>query len=225
MRLIASDGHPFRAYECGPAEARAGLVVVQEIFGLNAHIRACCESWSQLGYRVLSPALFDRLESSGQWGLELDYTPEDIQRGMQLARQVGYFEHPLLEIQACIRELSPLPVGLIGYCWGGTLAWMAARQPQAGLRACVGYYGGMIGQFLDPGPQIPVMLHFGDRDPHIANEQVDAIVAAFPDLPIHRYAAGHGFNCEARGDFDAPSAALARQRSEQFLAGYLRPIW
>ncbi len=231
VALVARDGHRFRAYNTGSQQAPRGLVVVQEIFGLNSHIREVCEGFAGAGFRVLSPALFDRIEASGRYGIELDYQPADIERGRDLAKKVGYFEHPLLEIEACIRAFpDDLPVGVVGYCWGGTLAWLAAcrlhpaHRPSAGgrLAASVGYYGGMIGSLLDDPPDLPVMLHFGERDAHIPLSEVEKIRAAYPQLPLYTYAAGHGFNCSARKDYDAAASQLARQRTLEFLERHLK---
>lgn len=228
--LVARDGHGFRAYTTGPQDAPRGLVVVQEIFGLNSHIREVCNGFAAAGFRVLSPALFDRIEASGSYGIELDYTSEDIEQGRTLAKKVGYFEHPLLEIEACIQAFpADLPVGVVGYCWGGTLAWLAAcrlhpsHRPATGgrLAACVGYYGGMIGGLLDEPPDVPIMLHFGERDAHIALTEVEKIRTAYPQLPLYTYPAGHGFNCSARKDYDAAAAELARKRTLEFFDRHL----
>ncbi len=217
--LQASDGHVFRAYSNG--QSGPGLVVVQEIFGLNSHIRSVCDDWAGEGFQVLSPALFDRVDKSGEYGLELAYTPEDVRKGQALAASVGYFEAPLLDIEACLRAFPPdTPVAVLGYCWGGTLAWLSASRLALDgihLTACVGYYGGMIGKLLDDVPKVPIMLHFGERDPYIPVPEVDTIRKAFPHLPIFTYDAGHGFNCDARDDFDKSAAHLARARSLQFL--------
>jgi len=223
LQLRSRDGHSFRAFSCGPASAQRGLIVVQEIFGVNRHIRAVCQGWADQGYQVLSPALFDRIRREGEYGIELGYEADDIKQGQALAREVGYFEHPLLEIEACLQAFPQgIPVGLVGYCWGGTLAWLSAcrlhpADAQGNLRACVGYYGGMIAKLLQDPPDVPVMLHFGQHDPHIPLSEVEKIQAAYPDIPIFTYDAGHGFNCEARKDYDASAAISARQRTADFL--------
>lgn len=216
-QLQARDGHCLRAYSCGSGPR--GLVVVQEIFGVNAHIRALCQRFSSQGYTVLSPLLFDRVEPAGEFGLELDYS--DVQRGQTLARQVGLFEAPLLDIEACLDAFpQSVPVGLVGYCWGGTLAWLAASR-LAGLKASVGYYGGGITEWLECPPDCPVMLHFGKRDPYIPASEVAQIGQAYPGLPIYEYEAGHGFNCEMRADYQAEAAALASRRTQDFLDRHL----
>ncbi len=224
--LCADDGHSLRAYAVGDSHG-PGLIVVQEIFGVNSHIREVCQSFAREGFQVLSPLLYDRLDPKGQ---ELGYSAPEIEKARELARQVGYFENPLLDISACLESFPKgTPAGVIGYCWGGTLAWLSAcrlhpadHQGQGGtLRACVGYYGGMIGTLLEDPPEVPVMLHFGEQDRHIPLNDVEKIRAAYPELPLFTYAAGHGFNCNARADYQEASAQLARRRSLDFLRKYL----
>lgn len=238
LTLTSRDGHRFRAYSCGSPQAKLGLIVVQEIFGVNAHIRGVCDRWASEGYQVISPALFDRVKqglppADGErpYGVELGYTPEDIKQGARLAKEVGYFESPLLEIEACLAQFpAGMPVGLVGYCWGGTLAWLSAcrlhpsekTSPGGRLKACVGYYGGMIAKLLDAPPDVPIMLHFGQKDNHISMADVEAIKAAYPKVPVHTYPAGHGFNCDSRVDYDAAAAASARERSIEFFKSHLK---
>ena len=192
---------------------------MQEIFGVNAHIRAICQRFASHGYTVLSPLLFDRVDSAGEFGVELDYS--EVSRGQEMARQTGLFEAPLLDLEACVDEFpQSVPVGLVGYCWGGTLAWLAASRLDR-LKACVGYYGGGISEWLECPPGCPVMLHFGKHDPYIAGSEVARIGQAYPHLPIHEYEAGHGFNCDVRADYQAEAAALASQRTQDFLGRHL----
>lgn len=193
-----------------------GLIVVQEIFGLNSHIRAVCDGFAEDGFRVLSPALFDRVER----GVELAYTPEDLQRGSKLAAAVGHLEAPMLDVRACLEAFpAEMPVSVVGYCWGGTLAWLSAQQLPR-LRACVGYYGGRIPSLLAAPPQVPVMLHFGCFDRHIEIEGTRAIARAYPQVQVFEYAAGHGFNCDQRADFDAGAARLARRRTLELIEAH-----
>ena len=232
LSLTSQDGHPLRAYCAGDEQASAGLIVIQEIFGVNSHIRQVCRDYARDGFRVLSPLLFDRLDRNEPYGIELGYSSEDIEKARGLAGRVGYFENPLLDISACLESFpAGMPVGVIGYCWGGTLAWLSAcrlhpadHESLGGrLSCCVGYYGGMIGSLLDDPPEVPIMLHFGKRDRHIPISEVEKVRQAYPDIPLHLYEAGHGFNCSARPDYQAHSAQLARQRSLEFLRQNLAP--
>lgn len=235
MELKSRDGHSFRAYTAGNADAPAGMIVVQEIFGVNAHIRDVCDRLADQGYQVISPALFDRADrGSGDYGVELSYDADGIKQGQALAKSVGMLENPLLDIEACLRWFAPAKkVGLVGFCWGGTLAWLSAcklhpdgGQPRGGLLdACVGYYGGMIPKLLADPPGVPVMLHFGEKDDHIPLSDVEAIRTAYPRLAeqIFTYPAGHGFNCDARASFEPTSAALAWGRTLKFFEEHLRP--
>jgi carboxymethylenebutenolidase len=211
--LLAADGHRLAAYRAAPpGKPRGALVVVQEIFGVNSHIRSIADGYAADGWLAIAPAMFDRVER----GIELGYAPADIERGRQLKGGCSN-DHALLDIAAAVESVrSAGRVAVIGYCWGGTLAWLAAcRQP--GLSAAVSYYGGGIGELVDLTPRCPVLAHFGDRDTSIPLTVVDALRTAHPDVEIHVYPAGHGFNCDQRGSFDAASARLARERSLAFL--------
>ena len=211
--LQAADGHRLAAYRAVPAgKPRGALVVVQEIFGVNSHIRAVADGYAADGWLAIAPAMFDRVER----GIELGYTPADIERGRELKGGCSN-DHALLDIAAAVDTVrSAGKVAVIGYCWGGTLAWLAAcRQP--GLAAAVSYYGGGIGELVDLTPRCPVLAHFGERDASIPLTVPEALRKAHPEVEIHIYPAGHGFNCDQRGSFDAPSAKLARERSLAFL--------
>ena len=220
ITLAANDGHQFSAYEAVPAGTpRGGLVVVQEIFGVNAHIRHVADGFAADGYRVIAPAIFDRAER----GVELDYDKENAQRGMALRQKIG-IEEMLSDIEACVTALQPAgKVGIVGYCLGGSLAWLAATRI-AGLAAAIGYYGGMIAKHLDEKPKCPVMLHFGEEDGRITPDDVAAIRAAVDPktVQVFTYAgAGHAFNREGNHAHHAPSANLARERSLAFLRQHL----
>ena len=219
IELIASDGHRFQAYQADlPSPPRGGLVLVQEIFGVNSHIRAVAERLAGEGYRVLAPALFDRIEP----GIELGYSGDDVKRGVELASSIGFIEKPMLDVTACFEALHQqgLRVGVIGFCWGGTLAWKAAQELK--LSAAVGYYGGQIGSMLEPQPVAPVLLHFGEQDDHIPLSSVEAIVAKnYPNVEVHTYPAGHGFNCDQRESFEPISAQRAWTRSMDFFKAHL----
>lgn len=213
ITLTASDGHELSAYRADPAgEARGGLVIVQEIFGVNSHIRSVADGFAADGYIAVAPALFDRIER----GLEFGYDPDSIARGRELKGRTDW-DDAVKDIAAAVAALSGMKVGVVGYCWGGSLAWLAATRI-AGLSAAVGYYGGQINDFKDETPQCPVMLHFGTEDASIPMEAVEAIKAAQPDIPVHIYeGAGHGFNCDQRGSYDAEASATARERTLAFL--------
>lgn len=212
--LRAEDGHELSAYVAQPSGVPvAGLVVIQEIFGVNAHIRSVADSYAKDGFLAVAPAIFDRFEA----GVELRYEGEDMQRAMGFAKRLN-MDNVLKDTHAAIdyaHVATGKRTGVIGYCLGGSVAWLAACRLK--IDAAVGYYGGQISQYAAEQPKCPVMLHFGNKDTHILPEMVDKIQAAHPEIPIYRYSAGHGFNCDARSAHDAPSAKLARERSLEFL--------
>ena len=190
-------------------------MVVQEIFGVNRHIRAVTEGFARDGYLAVAPALFDRRER----GLALGYEAEDVARGRELKGAISW-EAAAQDTAAAIAAVEQAgKVGVVGYCWGGSIAWLAAcRLPVA---AAVGYYGGQVRELSGETPRCPVMLHFGEQDTAIPLEDVEAVRSRHPEVPIHLYPAGHGFNCDLRGSYHAESAALARARSLTFLAEHL----
>lgn len=223
--LRAADGHVLRTWvsrptDPSPAPARGAIVVLQEIFGANAHIRAVCERWAGQGWVAIAPSLFDRAVPAAP---ELGYGPEDIARGRELKAQVGE-EQALLDVQAAIDHVSApgTLVAVIGFCWGGTLAWRAAARLER-LHAAVAYYGTAIAGNLHVLPRVPMLLHFGEHDTHIPPEHVRQIAAACPQAELHVYPAGHGFNCDARAAYHAPSAELAATRTERFLTRIAPP--
>ena len=213
IRLTAGDGHELDAYEAGPSDAAAGVVVIQEIFGVNAHIRDVVDRYAALGYRAVAPALFDRLER----GVELGYTEETVTQGRAMRGAIDW-DDTVSDVGAAVAHLAPNgPVGVVGYCYGGSLAWLAANALP--VAAAVGYYGGQIIQFLDRPPKAPVMLHFGEVDYMIPLSDVEEISRAHPTVPVHVYAgADHGFNCDARDSHHPAAAALALERTLSFLA-------
>lgn len=216
MRLTAADGHEFEAYVAeGSATGKSAVVIIQEIFGVNSHIRSVADDYASQGYCAIAPALFDR----AQRNLELGYGPEDRKRGMQVATQVG-MGAALQDVEASVKSaaerFAPEKVAVIGYCWGGTLAWLAATRFT--ISAAVAYYGGRIAKYAAEKPQCPVLLHFGKKDAHIPMSEIETIQRHHPDLPVHLYDAGHGFNCDQRESYDPASAALARQRTLDFLS-------
>jgi carboxymethylenebutenolidase len=220
VKLRASDGHEFDAYVARPAgEPVAGLVVVQEAFGVNAHIRSVTDGWAKDGFLAVSPSLFDRVER----GLDLGYSQEDMQRGMAAIRQ-GDTADRIKDLAAAVdyvRRETGKKVGVIGYCLGGSMAWLAATR--LSLDAAVGYYGSQIPTFANEKLRAPIILHFGLDDHHIPKDQIDSKVAAIhPDVPIYWYkGAGHAFNNDVRPNFNPEAAKLARERSLEFLKKHL----
>jgi carboxymethylenebutenolidase len=213
-RLMARDGHEFNAWLAAPAPgpARGALVILQEIFGVNSHIRAVTDGYAAEGYVTIAPSLFDRARR----GVSLGYTPEDVQQGRGYVLQLDIGQ-VLLDINSCINVVRHAgPVAVVGYCWGGTLAHLAACELP--VAAAVAYYGSRIVDNLDKRTRAPVQYHFGERDKSIPPEAIEKIRAADPTGEIHIYPADHGFNCDQRAAFDAPSAKLARERTLQFLA-------
>ena len=212
ITLSAADGHGFSAYQAGFADAPRALVVVQEIFGVNHHIRAVADGFVDAGYLVIAPALFDRAER----GVELAYTPEDGQRGAALRGAIRP-EDTLADLLASAEALGREKVGIIGYCWGGALAWAGATR-SGRFSAAVGWYGGGIAATKDLHPTCPVQLHFGADDDHIPLSDADAIRAAQPGVEVFVYeGAGHGFGCPERPSYVAGATALAQERSLAFL--------
>ena len=218
VKLTAADGHELDAYVASPeGTPKAALVVVQEIFGVNAHIRSVADHFASQGYLAIAPALFDRYER----GVDLGYEGADMQKAMSLLPKLN-MEWAVADVKAAAvyaRDEYKTRVGVVGYCLGGSVAWLAASQLP--IDAAVGYYGGFIVKFLDQAPKVPIMLHFGKKDDHIKPEDVAKIEAAYPDVPVYTYDAGHGFNCSTRGSYDAPSAALALERTLAFLDEHL----
>lgn len=214
IRLIAEDGFALDAYRADPAGApKGGIVVIQEIFGVNNHMRGVAESFAANGYAAIAPALFDR----AQRGVELGYTEGDIEAGRELRAKVGW-DDPLRDIRAAVKALEGAgKLGTVGYCWGGSVAWLTATRLD-GIAAAVCYYGGQIAAFKDEKPRVPVMFHFGERDKGIPMTDVEAVRAAQARETLHVYPAGHGFNCEERGDYDASCKKLALDRTLAFFA-------
>jgi carboxymethylenebutenolidase len=212
--LKATDGHQFRAYLAKPSgAARGAIVVIQEIFGVNSHIRSVADGYARDGYLAIAPALFDRVERN----VELKYEGPDLEKGMKIAKEIS-MENALLDVGASMthaaQETVGLKTGVLGFCWGGTLAWLSATRLSPA--AAVGYYGGQISKYAQEMPTCPVLLHFGEKDAHIPPSEIDKIRKAHPDLPIFTYDAGHGFNCDQRKDFNSEATAIARQRTLDF---------
>ncbi|HUN52410.1 MAG TPA: dienelactone hydrolase family protein [Candidatus Sulfotelmatobacter sp.] len=214
ITLKAGDGHQFAAYRVEPkGKPKGAMVVVQEIFGVNSHIREVAEGFAADGYLAIAPALFDRAERN----VELGYSQADIGRGRDIRMKVPW-EQAMLDTQAAVDAAKGAgKVGIVGYCWGGSVVWLAAARAK-GLAAAVGYYGGAVAQFADEKLACPVMLHFGDKDASIPLTDVAKVQKAHPEVTVHIYEADHGFNCDHRGQFNAAAAKLARERTLAFLA-------
>jgi carboxymethylenebutenolidase len=217
IELKTADGAAIGAYRADPAgPPRGGLVVVQEIFGVNRHIRSVCDGYAADGYDVVAPALFDRYERGIDWG----YGPDDIARGREM-RGRATTDAALADIAAARTVAAGAgKVGVIGYCWGGLLAWLAAARVR-GFACAVTYYGGGMPDAVGERPHCPVLGHFGEQDTMIPLDRVQALAAEHSSLQVFTYAAGHGFNCNERASFDAAAAKLARERTLAFLRHHL----
>ena len=222
-QLRAADGFAFGVYEALPAgEPKGGLVVIQEIFGVNAHIREVADGFAADGYAALAPALFDRVERN----VELGYDDAGMARGRSLAFNGLAREEALRDLQATIEEAGKYgAAGVVGYCYGGLMAYLAACR-LGGVACAVAYYGGGIAAEVATGgaesaPKCPALLHFGAEDAHIPVADVERVDEALPSVAVHLYPADHGFNCDHRESYHAESAALARQRTLAFFAEHV----
>lgn len=211
IELEASDGHLLAAYEAVPhaPHHRGGLVIVQEIFGVNPHIRAVADGWAEEGYYCIAPALFDRVKP----GTELGYDSAAIETGRGMAQSIG-MDAMLRDVEAAIGAAACAGrVGVVGYCLGGSLAWLAATRLR-GLAAASCYYGGRIVHSLSETPHCPVQMHFGERDKSIPMSDVATIEAAVDGTAeVFVYPAGHAFNRDGGDNWDPDSARLARERT------------
>ena len=216
IKLTASDGHTLDAYQAGPDDAKNGLVIVQEIFGVNSHMRNVCDRFAAEGYAVIAPALFDRVKP----GVELGYGEVDRKQGMGLRAEVSA-EASMADVEAAAAALGPRKLGIVGYCWGGTIAWWGATRSTS-FEAAVGWYGGGIAGTREETAHCAVQLHFGAEDHGIPLADVEAIRASQPSVEIYIYpGAGHGFGCDERASFDKDAAEHARTRTLAFLARHL----
>jgi carboxymethylenebutenolidase len=219
IKLTASDNFQLGGYRADPATAPKGaVVVIQEIFGVNHHIRAVCDRFAGQGYAAIAPAIFDRIERDFQSG----YTPDEIAVARKFVANPDW-PAMLLDTQAAIDAVRNVgPVGIIGFCLGGTIAFAAATK-LSGLSAAIGYYGGGIVRFADDKPKVPTQLHFGEKDTGIPLSDVEIIRAKRPDVEVRVYAgAQHGFSCDERASYDKASADIAESRSLDLLAKHLK---
>lgn len=222
VELKAADGHAFRTYVARPTGSPKGaMVVIQEIFGVNSHIRSVADGYAAQGYLAVAPETFSRVKA----GVELGYTEADMGEGFGLKTAVEALAPPgvMLDLQAAVDyAASAGKVGMVGYCWGGLLVWRAAEQ-LSGLSAAVAYYGGGVTTEAEVArkPAVPVMAHFGDQDHWISLESVESFRAAHPEVQTFVYAANHGFNCDQRGSYEAGAAKMALDRTLSFLSHHL----
>ena len=216
ITLTAADGHTFSAYTAGPSDAKAGIVVVQEIFGVNHHIRDMADRFAALGYAVVAPALFDRTER----GVELGYTADDVSKGRYYRMKLSDAQ-VMVDIEAAAKHLSGKKLGIVGYCFGGTVSWWGStRSTSFAAASC--WYGGGIPGTKNESASCAVQMHFGEKDASIPMSDVDAVRAAQPKVDVYVYmGAQHGFGCDERGSFSAPDYELAQTRTVEFFAKHL----
>ncbi|RZL94752.1 MAG: dienelactone hydrolase family protein [Variovorax sp.] len=220
--LTAKDGFTFPAYVAEPTgQPKGAVVVLQEIFGVNSHIRAVADGYAADGYLAVAPATFHRVKP----GVELGYTEDDMKAGFGLKSAVEALPAPgvLQDIQAAVDYAAKAgKVGIVGYCWGGLLTWRAAATV-SGLAAAAPYYGGGMTTPEESAlqPKVPVLAHFGNNDHWIPLPTIDDFRSAHPEVEVHVYECGHGFNCDQRGSYDAAAAKLARERTLAFFARHV----
>ncbi|OFZ89134.1 MAG: carboxymethylenebutenolidase [Betaproteobacteria bacterium RBG_16_66_20] len=213
IELKAADGHNLAAYIATPAgKPRGGVVVIPEIFGVNSHIRQVTDGFAAEGYLAVAPAMFDRARRNYDTG----YSQPEIEAGVAIMQKLDW-KQSMLDVQAAIAEAAKGgKVGIVGYCYGGTVSWMAAARV-SGLACAVPYYGGGMHGLIGERPKIPVMCNFGEADQSPTLAQAKEIAAAHPAITAHFYpGAGHGFNCDQRGSWNPEAAKLARQRTLEF---------
>ena len=218
IELKASDGHKLAAYVAEPSgKARGGVVVIPEIFGVNSHIKAVTDGYAADGYRAVSPAMFDRTKRNYDTG----YSQPEIEAGVAIMQKLDW-KQSMLDVEAAVAEAKKAgKVGIVGYCYGGTVSWVAAARV-GGLACAAPYYGGGMPGFIGEKPKCPTLCHFGEQDQSPTLEQSKAIAAAHPEITAHFYAgAGHGFNCDQRGSWNAEAAKLARSRTIEFFRKHL----
>ena len=218
IQLTAADGHKFSAYRAEPkGKPKGALVVVMEIFGVNSHIKKVTDEYAADGYLAIAPAMFDRVQP----GLDIGYTPADIEVGRGIMQKMK-LDDALKDVQAAMKNVeSAGKIGIVGYCWGGTVAWKSACNLN-GLACSIPYYGGGIPGLINEKPKCPVMFQWGETDHSIPLDKAKEVAAAHKDQIHHFYpGAGHGFNCDQRGSYSAESSKLARTRTLEFLAKHV----
>ena len=217
MELTAADGHKFSAYVAEPqGRAKGALIVVMEIFGVNSHIRKVADEYAAEGYLAIAPAFFDRVQK----GLDVGYSQPEIEQARALMQKMS-FDDGLKDAEAAMKHVeSAGKVGIIGYCWGGAMSFKAACNLD-GLACAVAYYGGAIPSMIAEKPRCPVLFHWGETDHSIPLEKAKEVESAHKGQSHYFYPAGHGFNCDQRGSYDAESSKLAKGRTLEFLRKHL----
>ena len=218
ITLTASDGFKLGGYRAEPqGKAKGGMVVIQEIFGVNHHIRAVCDRVAALGYVATAPAVFDRVQPDFECG----YSPDEIAHARTLIPKVDW-GNMLLDTKAAVDNVAPAgKVGIVGFCMGGSVAFLSAAKLD-GLSAAVGYYGGTIAKNADEKPKVPTLLHFGDQDQSIPMSDVEIVKQKRPDCELYVYPAGHGFQCDERGSYHEQSAKLAMERTLAWFGKHMK---
>ena len=224
VQITASDGNTLNAYRAAhEGSPKGAVVVVQEIFGVNAHIRSVVDGYAHQGYVAIAPALFDRVEE----GVELGYDESGIDIGRKIAFEDVTMDQVMADVEAACDVVSTAgKVGIVGFCWGGSICYVAAARLSDKISAASGYYGGQIMPHIEEEPKSPLVLHFGAEDAGIPLENVHLIAERWPHIDVHIYEeAGHGFNCDARGSYEASSAAVALERTLNHFAQHVnKPI-
>ena len=218
-QLTSSDGFKLGAYEALPeGKPKAGVVVIQEIFGVNAHLREVIDAYAAEGYAAIAPQIFDRVERDVELGYE---DQAEFDKGLKLAFEDLNMEETLKDLQAAVDAASAYgKVGVVGYCFGGLLTWLSACELN-GVAAASAYYGGGIAGEAKRSARCPVMMHFGEKDEHIPMSDVEKVRKAQPEVQVFLYDAGHGFNCNHRESYDAAATATAKERTLSFFAEHI----
>ena len=213
IELTSADGHNFAAYKATPSGTpRGGIVVIQEVFGVNEHIRAVTDGYAADGYVAIAPAMYDRVQRDYETG----YTQPEIEAGVAIMQKLDW-KSTMLDVDAAVGEARKTgKAAIVGFCWGGTVSWVAAARNHE-LAAAVAYYPGGIANFADESPRCPVLCQFGEQDKSPTPDVAKAVVAKHPSVVAYFYPAGHGFNCDHRASFNADAAKLARSRTLEFL--------
>jgi carboxymethylenebutenolidase len=218
IALTATDGFKLGAYRAdAPGKPKGGLVVIQEIFGVNQHVRAVCDRFAAQGYTSVAPAVFDRIAPNFECG----YTPAEIEKARGFIAKIDWAAMMRDTATAIAAAKGAGKVGIVGYCMGGSVAFLAAANLD-GLSCAIGYYGGAIAKNADKVPKVPTLLHFGDQDQSIPMTDIALIKEKRKDCEIHVYpGAGHGFSCDERASYNEAAHKEALARTMAWLAKYV----